>query len=745
MIGVCLISIIPFSFAEIEKGLNYDQEVLVTYSDGSQKIKYTSQPERILVNDQYLDFVYTDTQTHLILETGHGSVKLNKSTCSFDFYPKGLISGSPLFTDSIVSKMANNGTETWNEITQISNATCETYGSSYQLVAKKYAAGVGFVEYKYINTGSSFKTQLEATNLSAQTNKKFGFTQTIDLNRDTIRYGGSIKNLDNYADTTFNRTWLENNESKVLNFLNNIYFDFDLSFKNLKSISVYDPGLNKSKLSFNYLYNSEIILPNETLVIDPTYSSADPTVDGILLDSGTNNILDGDTLSKSTVSTSHDIGRYATTDVDGGRAFYEYDVSPITDGSTVTSATFTFETGADEGSRNGCEYRTMAYQPSVASDVNIWNSIGSGTLISSSCSTASATNQSVTFNSAMHTYIESQLSLDWVSFGIKSDTEGALDASYHVTRYKSEDYAATPDPTLEIIYVTTPKPNAIIDLSTTAIGQTTATVTFTAPDLNGESLINYMLNVTTPQASTADDFYTNSSSTTINIIGLTLGTGYTAQASAYTLGGANWTYANVLNFTTATFNPPGAPTLSAVALSDTGLRLTSVAGTAGDNSTIWYGIKCSLNGAAFSNQVTNSSLITRIYEITGLTLGDILICQWRDGSVDGWSPWSNNATDTLSLSVIQSQRTDARNDPLLQFINYVDEMGGIWFGLGVIPFAVMMIGFMAGKKTVRIFTLLTLCLMGIIHGSGYYAYPSWYWTLALLFGIGLVMGRQKSD
>ncbi len=291
-----------------------------------------------------------------------------------------------------------------------------------------------------------------------------------------------------------------------------------------------------------------------------------------------------------------------------------------------------------------------------------------------------------------------------------------------------------------------PIPDSITDLSLDSSTQTSATVSFTPPNLNGGNLTTYSLYLDTPQTNNVITFNQNFTDNPLTITGLTLGTSYSANATAITEGGANFTAVNILNFTTATFNPPGTPTLSASALSDTAIRFTSVPGTAGDNSTAWYGVQCELNGAGgWLNTVSNSSYVS-FYEYTGLTLGDVLICQWRDGSADGWSGWSNNATDTLELAVLSAQRTIAdTDDKLIQFINMVSGMGGVYFGLGALPFGVMLLGFMAGKKTVRIFTLATLFLMGIIHASGYYVYADWYWTLALLFGIVLVMGRMKSD
>ena len=749
LLPLLIFGLIPSVFGEIEQGINYDKQVLQTFPDGSQKIKWTQTPERIFYNNSYHDFLFTDNPNSLQIETAHGSILLDKSSCGFSFYNKGLISGNPLFIDSIVAKMANVGSNSWSLVNSINNATCEAYydQGNNSLVAKRYAFGVGFIEYKYINQPNSWKTQLEATNLSSQTDKKFGFTQTIDLNRDSIEWDGQQKNLDNFSNVTFDRIWLESHESKVLDFLNDFYFNLGVAFPFLDSVYVFDSGINKTKLSFNFMLNDTPLLPFDTLIIDPTFSSNNPTVDGQMRDSGNNGFLDGDAFSKQDAITSVYVGRYELADpYDGSRGFFEYDISSIPSSIFVTSAIFTFETGADLGTRNGCEFRTMSSQPSTATDDQIWHAIGNGTIVSTSCPTASSTNQSITLDSDMYDYIESQLSADWVSIGVKSDTEGLQDATFHTIQIYSEEYAGTPDPTLEIIYTTVANPDPVTDLSNTSLTQTTAGLSWTLPALNGGNLfLNYMINYTTPYGS-ATTFYANTTSTTATVTGLTLGTPYSFQVSVFTGNNTfNWG-GNILNVTTLTYIPPSAPTLSALSESETSVRFTSINGTTGDFNMFYYGLRCLENGLApWVTIVSNSTTPDpRVYSYT-LSPGDNVTCQWRDGSLTGFGDWSNNATETTgSIGIIQAPRGD-HDDKLMDFATWIEDEGGLYFGMGVFPMLIMLIGFMATKATVRIFTLISLMAMGIIHASGYFEYPAWYWTLAILFGLVLVLGRQARD
>lgn len=744
MLGLSL-SLIPDSFAEIEKGINYDKQVLQTFPDGSQKIKFSVVPERILHLGSYVDYVFTDNGNSLQMESAHGSILLDKTACSFSFYKKGFISGNPLFTDSIVAKMANSGTNNWGIVTQVNNASCEAYfdQGNDSLVAKRYAAGVGFIEYKYMLVGGNWKTQLEATNLSSNTNKKFGFTQTIDLNRDTINWGGLQKNLDNFNGTTFERTWLENHESKLIDLLNNFRFDVDLAFDMLESVYVLDSGENKSKLSFNYLRTNDVLLPNETMIIDPTFTDTTSSQGRVFSDTQLGTSCDTvaagkDTTFQMTKDDSDNTERCNT-------AWIEFDISSAATDWTVSAVTLEYDV-TSATLATACTWRETTVQPSIGAQQTLYDNGFTGTPLGASdtaCTTV-ANGKVFTFNATGIQSVQDAIDASQSWFGIAGfyTNQARVSTGNTGTVFRSNDAI------LSITYSTIPPPNAITDLTLDSVSQTTATVSFTAPNLHGETLQNYSLYLQTPQTNNVLTFNQNFTNNPLTISGLTLGTAYSANATANTAGGKNFTGMVILNFTTATFNPPGAPTLGAIALSDTALRLTSVAGTAGDNATAWYGVRCELNGAgSWTTEVSNSTLPSnRQHEITGLTLGDELICQWRDGSSAGWSDWSNNATDTLALSVVASStRTDVRGDHLLAFMQFVDSYGGIYFGLGVVPFAVMIIGFMAGKKTVRIFTLITLCLMGIIHASGYYQYPGWYWSLSILFGLGLVMGRQRSD
>lgn len=613
LLPIIVISLIIPVYAE--KGLNYDDVIIASFPNGTQLNRYTSAPERIISDDVYVDYRFINGADFLSVETGHGSIKLNKNTCSFDFYKKGIITGVPLFTDSIVPKIANNGTNTWNELTSIINASCETYGNQDEIVAKKYVANVGFMEYKYINTGSAWQTQLEATNLSANTNKKFGFTQTINLNRDTVIFGDSQINLDNYSNSTFDRTWLENHDAKLLNFLNDISFDFDLGYDKLESVYILDMGNNKSKISFNYLRNQEIILTNETLIIDPTFGT--PTSE----DSNEASDLTPAACNGKTVSGVVGTVR-PTADATICRIPYQsFNIASIPTTATVTSASYTYDVTATTftGSCYLFDYTTNPGANQASYDA-VFTAAG---ITTSNTDCQSATDNKVfNMNSTGITKIQQNI----------SGGEGfyALGLWFVVEPAGQSVTIRSADSVLSITYTTTNPPYAVTDLTNPSETTTTKSLSWTAPYAGGggQTIIGYQINQTTPWTNNplvlVND--TGVATTTYVATGLTPGTDYSFRVSAWTnnTGGHPYNNAtgNILNVTT--------PLNSYSTVAPTNLEVFPVICNATVINLQWSaGLMNNINGyriqyetpvgGGFSSVILNTANTLTYYNHTGLT------------------------------------------------------------------------------------------------------------------------------
>lgn len=750
------LSTVLFQFQEaesqqIEKGKNYDKVLLSVNADNSKTFEYKSKPERIFNNGNYFDYLKTEDQDNIKVESMHGSVIYHKDFCSFSFYNTGFIDQGEekLFGDSIVAKRATINTTDWNNVGQINNELCiesiVEQDGNITIESKKQKANVGYMIYKYVLKNGKWKTELEVFNNSTLNDQKFGFTQTIDLNHDQVRFGNQTINLQNYNGTTFDKVWLDNHKSKLINLLNGHYFDFDLAYDYLTSVTVYAYGDGTSKLVFDYTNNNQILQPQQTLILDPTYGPTAGTDWRTYLATAVNTDCSqgGAGFDGSPTLELQDANNNDRCQGSVG----EFDITTIDDGVTsIDSILFEFDTS---GTTNGinCAITRMdtSTQPSTRpnnaiNSLAVWNEINNSTEYANPDCSSNLTNESVALSAAARTDLLAIVSSgqDWVSYGLRFDPS---------TRTAGVTRQATPsNMELTVTYTTTPPPNAVEDLVATAISQTRNDLSWSQPNLNGESLLGYQINFTTPCGTPTTVLVNNTgnSTTTASHTGLTLGTCYSYRVSAWTAGGNNAT-GNIANATTNTYEVPDAPTLSALASSTTSIRFTSIAGAdPGDFPVKDYSLRCNVNGGGYSTTVSNSTLPAgRFYEYTGLTEGDTVACQWRDGSAAGWSAWSNEASDTIQLSIIQSQRTPTSNDHLLNFANWIDEMGGFYFGLGLFPLAVMMFGFMATKDTVHIFTLASLFFMGIIHASGYFVYPPWFWAFSLLFGLVIVFSRRR--
>jgi hypothetical protein len=132
--------------------------------------------------------------------------------------------------------------------------------------------------------------------------------------------------------------------------------------------------------------------------------------------------------------------------------------------------------------------------------------------------------------------------------------------------------------TFEVTDIVNP-PDAVTDLTSTAIGTSTVDFDWTAPSAGGggQFIIGYQINVTNPQTSNPLVFVNDTGSTDSDYqaIGLTPGTLYSARVSAWTnvTGGhpLNNATGNVYNFTTWE-NPDGTLAISSGNIGDT-LRL----------------------------------------------------------------------------------------------------------------------------------------------------------------------------
>lgn len=418
--------------------------------------------------NSYVPFISNGTT----IETEHNSVILNPNG-TYSVYKHGVINGTPLLTDTIVAKYADiSNLNSWTYPNTLNNDTPEISWNGSTLTSSRLKNTVGLLDYKYVLNDGKWKTHLEATNLSGLTTKAFGFDQIIDLNSDTIKFGGVTRNLDNFNGTTFDKIFLVNNQGKIIDMLNGIYFDFDLGFDNLYSITVYDTGANKSRLVFDYRTNTPL-QPNETLIIDPTFGNLGSTVYRAL----TSNSADNNCNSGNTIDSTSTIYKGANTGADNCRVFaLSFDVSGFPDTAVITDTTFGYTAGAPTNAIN-CDIKPMATDPSGLSASALYTDITDGVAYVSNdntCTTAGAKTEDL--GATADTNLQTAITGDDVfAFGVSFNSM-TRDASTHSIPI-----------TLPVLLVTYNMPPDPPKLTNSTVTSSAVTTYWSAPATNGGS------------------------------------------------------------------------------------------------------------------------------------------------------------------------------------------------------------------------------------------------------------------
>jgi hypothetical protein len=631
--------------AESIIGINYFD---VTNPDGSHT--WSTHHEYILDNGIYVPYV----QNGLTVNSAIGDVTLNQD---------GSYTWNGKFTDKIVGKYADiTNLNLWTYPNGLNNDVPNVSFSNGEFHSNKIQTGVANMDYKYVFKDGKWKTELVVTNLSSLTTKVFGFDQIIDLNTDTVKIDDVIYNIDDFDGTVLNKLFLDYNQGKVLDLMNGVNFDFDLGYENLHSVTIHDTGVNSSQLVLDYRTNA-ILLPGETLVIDPTYDQASSASGRTIVNShGGSACTDSPTYGIQDTTVNMFLRNNQCQ-----LPYISFDTSGITDTVTeVTSATIDLTNGNTGGTLSyDCVLVELETEP-VDVNSNHYAEAWSGTEITnafSECKTAS-TNDLISFNSAGLSDLLTKLnSKDFYALTMIYDGgDSVLESS---TRYATGIVMS-----LEIVYVTTTPPDAITDLTYTNLDGDSLDLIWTAPGLNGGNITNYMVNSTTPWSSSTN-FLANTTSLFYNVTGLNWGTDYSFSASVLTEGGYNFT-GNVLNITTTSPLYTGvAPTSLTVNDGNhsvnTILNLEWVADLMDNINGFRIFFETPI-GNGFTTLTANTTTTTLYYNDTGLSPG--IFYNYKVAAMNGTGISENSTAYAQTPHKLADLITDLTITPnsLLQFL-----------------------------------------------------------------------------
>lgn len=294
----------------------------------------------------------------------------------------------------------------------------------------------------------------------------------------------------------------------------------------------------------------------EKLIIDPTFSSNNPTVDGQITDSTDDgDCLDGNAkdTSSGNILTYHEV---AAGPNDCYVGFVQWDISSIPNSAVITDSHFKFDISFIL-TPDPCDYMPMTVDTTTATDQQIMDDINNGTPYSNDdaiCTTA-GNNKDLDLGASADTDVQNALVSNRFAIGIRISTVGNPGADRQVIHESEEDGTATPKPTLEITY--TSNVNAVTDLTSTDIRPNGVSLDWTTP--SGDAPDGYQINFTTPWSSNVASISNNdtgSITTSATVSGLTGSTQYSFRIGTRSGEFVNGS-GNVLNITTD-FDPTGS-------------------------------------------------------------------------------------------------------------------------------------------------------------------------------------------
>ncbi len=219
-------------------------------------------------------YVLSQSYNTITVQSKQGSFVFNNGTCNISYYNSTSVSGQPIIPFDTYRVMAKlNGTTTWNNVDVINTVPCIskifTNGNDITIQSTKSVAGAGTFQINYTkHAGRGTELSFKAVNQNPSwTNYHIGITETLSLPR-YVTLGNQTLDLSLYNNTTLSRTWLNQYHSQIISVNNQVRYDMGLAWNNVNDITIQYRN-NQASLSIDYTYNTPILQPNGTILIDP--------------------------------------------------------------------------------------------------------------------------------------------------------------------------------------------------------------------------------------------------------------------------------------------------------------------------------------------------------------------------------------------------------------------------------------------------------------------------------------------
>src|SRR3990167_3680673 len=430
-----IVFLIPLPLAYAEVGKNFD-----TISLDNGLTQWTSHYDRIWYGDSWENYLISNNPINLEFESANLSFLFDKASCNF--------------------KLLNPESET-----------------------------VAINVYDFALNIDGLPTVLPICTLESfsQTDDKVSFTINRGLFKTLydMNPSGSMEwthEIDNNKGKASTFTIIETCTDCIAKSIDGNRIDFGsytLDTKNEVHNTVKETRADKGDYIIEY---EKTISDKEKLIIDPIFTSNNPTFDGELQDGDNDNNCEASPASFLWAPAQTQVGKYTNAAAfDCGRVIVEFDTSSLS-AITVLDSDLSFQNNAGTNPVN-CDYVGMAARPKTASNATNWAGVDTGTVLVNNDATciAAGNSKNVDLSATGDAYIQTQIdTLGWVGIGIKTDTDlGVLDGSSHVSVFCPEESACTPDFTLIITYKFTF--GAVTDLVATDIRGTAVDLDWSTP------------------------------------------------------------------------------------------------------------------------------------------------------------------------------------------------------------------------------------------------------------------------
>jgi hypothetical protein len=653
------------------RGSNYND---TAFSNGTHV--WSTQPQWMNNGIGYVPYVLNQTSNNVIVTTQQGSYNFNKNTCSLSFYGSNSTTGTPTIGSDTYSVRAElNGTSNWLNVNTVNNAACTTSinqtGNNIEIIGTKSSPGNGVFKIHYLKKdGQYLKTTLEATNNNAAwTNYHLGLSQSFQV-PNLVTLGNQTYDLSLYNNTVLDRNWINNHKAQLIQLTSKVYFDFTPAFSHINDITILYKN-NQATLIFDYLYNTPILSPGNTISIDPTYgyTNAANTYGWYsnIAGSANTSCTNLGTYSNgggSTMELFAQTSGSATAPSCGSGSGRWTDINTIPSTSVVDSATIKYTMSVASNAQS-CNYYALIHDPASATTTQGYTESTSGTSFGtdSSCSSGGS-GKTFSLNSNGISDITSAISTSrsWWGIGISNTAQPS-------TRDGSVHDQTTSALQLQVVYHAAPKVP-------------------TAPTLNAVNQISSTsLNVTWSSSVGANWYQENRSSpaggSLINVVnttalfhldtGLTPGTQYQYGIQAGNASGHSAVSNKISRYTVNV--APTLLTTSLITSSKIRVGWTNPSGNFSGFKVEKANGTCSSWTVAVSN--TNNS--TNRYDVTGMA-SNVKQCfrvstNYATGSSDAGISSPSSTTSAYTLPASPTGLTVTQNQPNLAHLAWTDGGG----------------------------------------------------------------------